>query len=285
MIVNATVETSTFAQTVDDLAIKALHAELACYPKPGLVSFRDCGSHADMDAATFLASIDSLRGYFKDMADAGGCGANFKTLNRIGMAAEQKMLAATQGVNTHRGAVFSLGLLAAASGHGAARDQRLSATSVCLQVGNLWGAEMLATSYQCRGTNGALVRDRYGVAGAREQAADGFPALRRHSFPALRAAREAGLDTNWAGVQSFLTSVAVLDDSNLLHRGGRDALDFAQRRAKETLLLGGAFTMEGRRAARLLHSEFVAAWLSPGGSADMLALCYFLYDLESMFGV
>jgi len=284
MITVRALQTSTFAQTIDEMAIGALRAELACYPKPGLVSFRDCGSHADMNAATFLASIDSLRGYFSDMFDAGQNGADFKTLNHIGVAAERKMLAATKGVNTHRGAVFSLGLLAAGAGTMTSRGEQLSAAEVCSQVGALWGAEMLAMNYQCQGTNGALVRDRYGVAGAREHAAAGFPTLRYHSFPMLLVARAAGLDVNWAGVQSFLTSLSVLDDSNLLHRGGEEALNFARRRAKEVLQIGGGFTPEGRRAARLLHSEFVAAWLSPGGSADMLALCYFLYDIETILG-
>jgi len=284
MITARALQTSTFAQTIDDMAIGALTAELACYPKPGLVSFRDCGSHADMNAATFIASIGSLRGYFRDMADAGHSGADFTVLNRIGIAAERNMLAVTKGINTHRGAVFSLGLLAAGVGAMTARGERLSAAGVCLQVGALWGAEMLAMSYQCRGTNGALVRERYGVAGAREQAAAGFPILYQHSFPMLLVARAAGLDANWAGVQSFLTSLSLLDDSNLLHRGGEEALGFARRRAKEVLKIGGAFTPEGRRAARLLHSEFVAAWLSPGGSADMLALCYFLYDIETILG-
>ena len=284
MITARTLQTSTFAQNIDDMAIGALTAELVCYPKPGLVSFRDCGSHADMNAATFVASIASLRGYFHDMADAGYREADFRTLNRIGITAERRMLAATKGINTHRGAVYSLGLLVAGAGSIAARGERLSAAAVCHQVGALWGAEMLAMNYQCEGTNGALVRKRYGVAGAREQAAAGFPILRQHLFPMLLVSRAAGLDANWAGVQSFLTSLSLLDDSNLLHRGGEEALGFARRRAKEVLQCGGAFTPQGRRAVQLLHSEFVAAWLSPGGSADMLALCYFLYDIETILG-
>jgi triphosphoribosyl-dephospho-CoA synthase len=283
MTLASLVRTPTFAQKVDDLAIAALTAELACYPKPGLVSFQDCGSHADMDAATFIASIDSLRGYFADMAYAGCRAADFEALNRIGRAAERKMLVATNGVNTHRGAVFSLGLLAAAVGYTVRGHLRLSVEQVCRQVGRLWGAEMLATSHQCRGTNGADVRRRYGVPGAREHAASGFPTLRRHSIPALRRAKDAGLNRNWSGVHAFLTSLSVLDDTNLLHRGGAEALAHAQQRANEVLLLGGAITTEGRDAARMLHDEFVAAWLSPGGSADMLALCYFLTDIETIF--
>lgn len=284
MIIDLQTRTLSLAQKIDDLALGALTAELACYPKPGLVSLHDRGSHADMDAATFIASIASLRGYFREMVEAGGDGADFRTLNEIGIAAEQKMMIATEGVNTHRGAVFSLGLIAAGAGY--VIDQRLPCTAdqVCTHVSRLWGADMIATLDQCQGTNGSAVRDRYGVPGAREHAAGGFRVLRQHALPAMRKAFRAGLDANWSGVHCFLESVAVLDDTNLLHRGGLDALTFARGRARSVLDAGGALTAKGRHHAGVLHSEFVAAWLSPGGSADMLAMCYFLHEFEKTFG-
>lgn len=284
MTITLQARTSNFAQRIDDLALGALTAELTCYPKPGLVSLRDTGSHADMDAATFTASIASLRGYFRDMANAGSHDADFAVLNEIGRAAERKMLKATAGVNTHRGAVFSLGLLAAGAGYVVAHHLPHTADEVCIQVGRLWGKDMLATLDQCQGTNGAAVRNRYGVPGAREQAADGFRVLRERALPALRQARRAGLDSNWSGVHAFLESLAVLDDTNLLHRGGREGLEFARNRARATLEAGGALTAEGRQRAVMLHGEFVAAWLSPGGSADMLAMCYFLHEFGTAFG-
>ena len=283
MIVAPSVESAKFAQAIDTIAIGALMAELACYPKPGLVSFYDRGSHADMDAATFIASINALRGYFAEMAYAGGNTVDFGTLNQIGWAAERKMLIVTNGVNTHRGAVFSLGLLAAGAGYVVSRGLRPFAELVCRQVGALWGTDILATRHQCRGSNGAHARRQYGVAGAREHAASGFPTLRHHSLPAMRHALNADIDRNWSGVHAFLASLAVLDDTNLLHRGGSEALAYAQHRAREVILRGGALTADGRNAARMLHREFVAAWLSPGGSADMLALCYFLADIEITF--
>jgi triphosphoribosyl-dephospho-CoA synthase len=248
------------------------------------VSLRDQGSHADMDAATFIASIASLRGYFHEMADAGSRGADFRALNEIGVAAERNMLIATGGVNTHRGAVFSLGLIAAGAGYVLERRLPRTADEVCDVVGRLWGADMLATLHQCEGTNGSAVRGRYGVPGAREHAAGGFGVLRKHALPAMRKAFSAGLDRNWSGVHSFLESIAVLDDTNLLHRGGPEALNFARDRARTILDAGGALTANGRHQARMLHSEFVAAWLSPGGSADMLAMCYFLHEFEAAFG-
>jgi triphosphoribosyl-dephospho-CoA synthase len=272
------------AEQIDKLALAALTAELSCYPKAGLVSLRDAGSHTDMDAETFITSIASLRGYFERIAKAGARASDFDTLNRIGRAAEGRMLTATGGVNTHRGAVFSLGLLAASAGYALAHDGLLDAHGICQQVSKLWGADILATRFQCAGTNGAVVRDRFGVPGAREQAAGGFSVLLNHTLPAMRTAVRSGLDANWAGVQAFLSSVAVLDDTNILHRGGSDALAFARRGAESVLAVGGAHTQDGRDQARRLHSEFVGAWVSPGGSADMLALCYFVSDFERLFG-
>ncbi|MGN6389705.1 MAG: triphosphoribosyl-dephospho-CoA synthase, partial [Burkholderiaceae bacterium] len=99
------------------VALGCLHDELTLYPKPGLVSPVDNGSHHDMTAATFLRSLFALRHYFVAIAGAGQENAPFATLRRLGIAAEARMLKATGGVNTHRGAIFTLGLLAAALGH------------------------------------------------------------------------------------------------------------------------------------------------------------------------
>src|SRR6478736_3489767 len=96
-------------------AIRALHTELLLYPKPGLVSAIDNGAHDDMDAGTFLRSIFALRHYFKAIASAGAAGSPFPILQHLGIEAEQRMLRATGGVNTHRGGIFCMGLLAAAA--------------------------------------------------------------------------------------------------------------------------------------------------------------------------
>ena len=101
------------------LAIASLHAELALAPKPGLVTPSDAGSHADMDARTFWRSLAALRGYFEAIAQAGLAQAPFDALRRLGLQAEDAMLRATDGINTHRGAIFSLGLLTAAAARSA----------------------------------------------------------------------------------------------------------------------------------------------------------------------
>src|SRR5688500_7492269 len=93
-------------------AIHALYTELTLYPKPGLVSPIDSGAHDDMNMATFMRSLFALRSYFREIARAGSRHADFAELQSLGLAAEHRMIAATRGANTHRGAIFTLGLLA-----------------------------------------------------------------------------------------------------------------------------------------------------------------------------
>lgn len=114
------------AHHIARLAVRSLYQELALYPKPGLVSFLDNGAHRDMNAATFMRSLFSLRGYFVATAAAGMRDAEFNELQQLGLAAESRMLLATRGINTHRGAIFTLGMLAAAAGCATARKLDLS---------------------------------------------------------------------------------------------------------------------------------------------------------------
>ena len=114
-------------QRLTQLARMALYEELLTYPKPGLVSLIDSGSHNDMNGKTFLASIQALEEYFGAISHAGSRGAGFTELNQLGLAAEQAMLDATGQVNTHRGAIFILGLLVAATAHTLSRSEDFNA--------------------------------------------------------------------------------------------------------------------------------------------------------------
>ncbi|WP_371867547.1 triphosphoribosyl-dephospho-CoA synthase [Duganella guangzhouensis] len=131
-----------FAGEVARLAVRSLHAELCLYPKPGLVSPVDTGSHDDMDAGTFMRSMFALRHYFKKICLAGLNDAPFAQLKQLGIAAETAMLRATRGINTHRGAIFSLGLLCATAGR--ARAQGTPMTPAALRAALLirWGEEL-----------------------------------------------------------------------------------------------------------------------------------------------
>ena len=257
------------------LAITSLHAELACAPKPGLVTPFDTGSHDDMDAGTFLRSLFSLRHFFTAIADAGAADAPFAILRAHGIAAEHAMLRATGGINTHRGAIFSLGLRDAA----AARCRRQQghaapAAQVCLAVQH-W-ADAFATAPLDASSPGQRARVRHGVPGVREQAAAGYPVLRDLAVPTLRHALHTGLPRDAAMCQTLMQLVAHVDDLNLLHRGGADGLAWAQQEARRFIEAGGAFAPGWQLRLHRVGEGFIARRLSPGGSADLLACSWFL---------
>ncbi|WP_082643320.1 triphosphoribosyl-dephospho-CoA synthase MdcB [Methylobacterium sp. GXS13] len=261
-------------ERVANLAHAALIDELETWPKPGLVSPVDSGSHLDMDAETLRRSAAAIRPYFADLFAAGERGEDMGGLRAIGLRAEAAMLAATGGVNAHRGAIFSLGLICAAAG--AAGQFRASADARAEAVGCLWGGA-IARAPTSMESHGGRVARRYGVGGARAEAAAGFPTVRAVGLPALRFGRaRAPDDPEAARVHCFFALLAVVDDTNLLHRGGADGLDWARAAAADFLKAGGIATPDWRDRAIAIHRDFVAARLSPGGCADLLATTLFL---------
>lgn len=262
-------------------AARCLLLELETWPKPGLVSHIDRGSHDDMDAGTFRASAAALGPYFQALAEAGARGVGLGRLRGIGMEAEAAMLAATGGINTHRGAIFGLGLLCAAVGArlGGHAGPRLSLGQI---VSQRWGEAVRYGPVHAH-SHGSKARRRYGAGGARQEAADGFPSVYEVGLPALRrGARIAQGDAEMARVDACFALVAALDDTNLLHRGGRAGLGFARDTARRFLDAGGVGQPDWRERARMVHEQFVARRLSPGGSADLLAMSLFVaaWDAE-----
>jgi len=261
------------------LAIASLHTELACAPKPGLVTPFSNGSHDDMDAGAFLRSLFALRHYYCQIACAGAQEAPFEVLRALGIAAEQAMLRATGGVNTHRGAIFSLGLLVAAAARGQARrGAALAAGQVCLQV-TQWAGALLHAPLD-PDSPGQRACAHHHVPGVREQAASGFPLLREVAVPALRAALDARLARDAALCHTLMHLVAVLDDLNLLHRGGAAGLAWAKAEAAAFLRDGSVFNPDWQLRLARIDAGFVARRLSPGGSADLLACAWFLLQQE-----
>jgi triphosphoribosyl-dephospho-CoA synthase len=244
------------------------------------VSPLDSGSHDDMDMTTFMRSLFALRDYYRDIAAAGARGADFATLQALGIAAERRMLAATGGVNTHRGAVFGLGLLTAAAGWLRGTGKPLRGQALGGVVATLWGGDILAASPRTPDSNGAQAIRRYGVRGARQEAAEGFPTLVKVALPTLARTFDILGCEERAMVQTLFALMATLDDTNLLHRGGPEGLDFVQAEARRFLDRGGVFRSDWRTGAVAVHHACVARRLSPGGSADMLAAAWFVHSLR-----
>ena len=267
------------AASIADAARLSLVEELNTWPKPGLVSHVDRGAHDDMDATTFTRSIEAITPYFETLARAGGQGATLPKLRTIGLDAEEAMLRATDGINTHRGAIFGLGLLAAAAGRRASGFAE-SEGSLGDIVVHAWRSDLL-DSPTLGGSNGSEVRRRFGVGGARDEAASGFPSAYEIALPALADGDRLSNGHAEAGrVQAIFALIAALEDTNLLHRGGRDGLLFARGAAAEFLARGGVGRPDWRFAAAALHTTFSLRRLSPGGAADLLAIGLFLRRMD-----
>ncbi len=260
------------AAALADHAVAALCAELALYPKPGLVSPVDSGSHRDMDAPLLRASAESLRDAFRELAQAGAAGAEFtRDLVPIGLRAEAHMLAVTGGVNTHRGAIFALGLLVAAVA--AQPEEPPAPAAVRAHLRARWGEEL--TTHATRGPRAG--------AGARREAAAAFPAIFERALPHLRSTRAAGVAPEPAAIDTlFLLITTLPEDTNLLHRGGSEGGAFARREAGRFLAAGGVRAANWHPRAEEIHRAFVARNLSPGGAADLLAGTLFLDAVTSL---
>jgi triphosphoribosyl-dephospho-CoA synthase len=261
------------------IAVRCLCLELETWPKPGLVSHVDNGSHTDMNAPMLRASAATLRPHFAALAAAGAEGAAMPRLRQLGLAAERDMLARTGGINTHRGAVFALGLLCAAAGFLGRHGYPSAEGGLGACVSSRWGEAVMRTAESS--SHGVKVRARYGAGGARSEAANGFDTVYRIGLPALRLARRYHPeDDEPPRVQCFFALLATVEDTNLLYRGGAEGLEFARQAARRFMEDGGVARSGWRDAASAIHAEFVQCGLSPGGCADLLAVSLFIDLLE-----
>lgn len=248
-------------EDIASLAVKALLDEAALTPKPGLVDSDNSGAHRDMDLALMKKSALSLSAFFAEAAETGyeagpDCA---EKLQRAGIEAEKTMLEATGGVNTHRGAIFSLGLLCAAAG------ARLSEQGDIFETAAATVAKIRNPERQ---SHGSRVKTAYGARGARGEAEAGFPAVQK----AVRMLR-AGCSE----LTVLLTLISETEDTNVLWRGGEEGLRLLQASAGEILR-----RQEPEREAltRALDRECIRRNLSPGGAADMLACALFVRALD-----
>lgn len=267
----AAAATRRFCSRVARAALRSLYDELSLYPKPGLVSLVDNGSHADMDAGTFLKSLFSLRHYFARITAAGHAGGGFDELKRLGAQAEARMLAATGGVNTHRGAIFCLGLLCAAAGDCRRRGIAIDAWTLRAALLTRWGADLAAHARAPGASHGQRMAALHAAGGAREEGALGLPSVFGLAFPALRRTLAAGRGWRQARIDALFALMAGVADTNVYYRGGAGGAALVRGLAQRFLARGGTARPEWLRQAIRCHRLFSRRRLSPGGAADLLA--------------
>ncbi|MCP1442912.1 triphosphoribosyl-dephospho-CoA synthase [Pseudomonas sp. GGS8] len=278
-------KTLTLAERLADLAVDALIDEADLSPKPALVDRRGNGAHTDLHLGLMHASALSLWPAFKAMAGAaiefGEVGLLLReTVGRIGREGEQAMLATTNGVNTHRGAIWALGLLVTAA---ALEPESCTASSIALRAARL---ALLDDRYSPRPlSHGAQVAQRYGARGAREEAQLGFPAVLQRGLPQLKRSRAAGHGEQNARLDALLAIMTTLADTCVLYRAGEQGLHTMQLGAQAVLDAGGSASLAGRRRLHELDQQLIALNASPGGAADLLAACLFIDRIESHDGI
>ena len=246
---------------VADLAERALRMELDTTPKPGLVDKQDNGAHKDMDYALMSKSISALRPYLTRLAVESAKDIDPARIKGIGIEAEKAMLKATGGVNTHKGALFCIGLSVAAASNLASRTGSVQAYSFKELVSRIASEIPLA-----QGTHGAEAKRSFKVSGALENARSAYPELFTDWLPYYRSLESDPCRCH----KTLLHIMTTLDDTNILHRRGVEGLARAKSEASR---LQEDFS-EAKMSS--LNKDFIRENISPGGSADMLSLTIFI---------
>ncbi|MFH0022637.1 triphosphoribosyl-dephospho-CoA synthase [Pseudomonas fluorescens] len=265
----------SLADRLADLAVDALIDEADLSPKPALVDRRGNGAHTDLHLGLMHASALALWPAFKEMAEAalhmGEVGLPLReAIGRIGREGEQAMLATTNGVNTHRGAIWALGLLVTAAA--------LQSKCIALCAARL---ALLDDRYAPKPlSHGAQVAQRYGARGAREEAQLGFPSVLQRGLPQLKNSRANGAGEQNARLDALLAIMTELADTCVLYRAGEQGLHAMQSGAQAVLDAGGSASLTGRRRLHELDQQLIALNASPGGAADLLAATLLLDRIE-----
>ncbi|THF30520.1 triphosphoribosyl-dephospho-CoA synthase [Pseudomonas atacamensis] len=265
----------SLADRLADLAVDALIDEADLSPKPALVDRRGNGAHTDLHLGLMHASALALWPAFKEMAEAalelGEVGLPLReAIGRIGREGEQAMLVTTNGVNTHRGAIWALGLLVTAAA--------LQPKSIALCAARL---ALLDDRYAPTPlSHGAQVAQRYGARGAREEAQLGFPSVLQRGLPQLHKSRANGHGEQNARLDALLAIMTELADTCVLYRAGETGLHAMQAGAQAVLDAGGSASLSGRRRLHELDQQLIALNASPGGAADLLAATLLLDRIE-----
>ncbi|WP_207696806.1 triphosphoribosyl-dephospho-CoA synthase CitG [Enterococcus sp. DIV0212c] len=285
-------------QEIGAFALQALLYEAALSPKPGLVDPVSCGAHVDMNYFTFIDSSAALAPFFTEYVSLGlthdGSPFDlFKKVRLLGQQAETAMLNKTNGINTHKGANFSFALLLSATG------KIIQEKKIVIPFSKQDTSEVF--DYVKQMTNGLLAKDfadlsqkpqlsygeqlylKHGILGIRGEAEAGYPALKNTALPFLR--KHCKNEQRTTFLLLLLHLMATIEDSNLIKRGGIKAWHSVKQQAAELLQDFSANFSEERLEKDLVFFDqvLIEKNLSPGGSADLLALSFFFGRLEGLF--
>lgn len=317
-------------ETIRYNAVASLLFEVSATPKPGLVDRLNQGAHSDMDFFSFMASSAALSPYFYKCAEKGMEFSEyqssrpemlFESLRPLGLTAEKAMYQATGGANTHKGLIFSIGIICAAAAvcylkdreskteaeteiytelytdqktvvntELNAKNKRIdihSTEKICNTVSmmtqGICARELASMKKKNNLSHGEMIYIKYGARGIRGEVENGFPTVRNYALPVFNRLKAAGgCSFNDILVQTLLHIMAVNEDTNVLARQDRDTLEYVRNCARRAIDAGGILTPEGTRMVNAMDRDFVERNISPGGAADLLAVTIMLDRLSNL---
>ena len=276
---------TTIPYIIGHLASMALQAELDTTPKPGLVDRNDNGAHRDMDHALMQRSIQALHPYFVRLAQLGFIGKQpcHDEIVNIGIEAEREMFKATGGVNTHKGALFSIGLATVAlAGEAFCRiTQAEGCGTMAYDDVNSKQIQSLSNSIaslarlfpDTNGTHGSKAKANNILKGALDNAREGYTQLFKAWLP-FYIDRIAEGD-NYALHKTLLRIMCDLDDTNIVYRTSMETMQEVKTEARQ-MLDASRNIVNFEAALQAMNTDYIHRNISPGGSADMLSLVVFL---------
>ncbi|MGL5125039.1 MAG: triphosphoribosyl-dephospho-CoA synthase CitG [Fusobacteriaceae bacterium] len=268
-----------------DLALKAMILEVSTHPSFGLVSPLTSGSHKDMDYFTFLESSFSIKPYFKKMADFGYSPLTldiiFKKIRRIGIEAEKDMFVATKNINTHKGMIFIMGIAVAAAAK--AKYENIDFQDISKIIRHMCSDIMddfKDLELKDKLTHGEKLYLEHGIKGIRGEVIGGLQNIFSGGLTILEDSLKKNPNINLAMIQTLLFFMANLEDSTILHRHGIDVLNKVKTDAAFLLNKGGVYSENGLKEIEKMEKEYIELRISPGGSADSLAVTLFLHEIK-----
>lgn len=266
------------------LALKALIREICLSPKPGLVDMNNNGAHQDMNFQTFIKSISAISSWFENFYQYGKSNANMSTsdflvnIRPIGLECEKAMFDATNQVNTHKGGIFAFGLLLSTIGKLTQLKLPVTAPIICNEVANICQGmvENELSHNNHHNSVGERLFKQHNLTGARGEAESGYKTVNQISLPVYQKMLNSGYSEESALLQAMLYLLAYNQDTNLVSRGGLEGLKFVHKEARDLINQGGIMQQNGREKMLRLDDELIKRNLSPGGSADLIAVTWFL---------
>lgn len=279
-------------QNIGCLALEAMLLEANCAPAPGLVDRFNSGAHNDMDIYTFIKSSVALSPYMHNFVymgymHKGALDTLLAFIRPLGIEAEAAMFKATKGVNTQKGLIFLMGILCAAAGYVYRKYNIIKSTlvfdAVKIMCQGLVAKELGNLPYDRKLTSGERLYHQYGIRGIRGELEDGLPIIQDIALPAYKKAISLGATDDALLIYTLLSIMTATEDTTIINRHDQDTLIMVQKSAKKLLSNDDILQLDGFDAVKDLDRQFIEQWISPGGSADLLAATHFLYVLENKY--